>query len=182
MDDTLRTRIYDAAMEEMLRVGLDDFNIDRVARRAGVERSRITAHWPDRRLLLMDTLNTRAAEAAPVPDTGTLRGDLLALAASLDAIAASPAGRQWFRRMLPGGRDVDLHDVGADFWDIRFATVGVILRRAAERGEVRDDLDHGDALRMFAAAYYFDVIWGDAPVRPDYGATVIDLFIRAVAR
>ena len=71
-----RRKFVDAALTELALVGVDRFSIDRVARRVGVDPEVITAIWHDRRVLLMDAVLSRAREHVPVPDTGSLRGDL----------------------------------------------------------------------------------------------------------
>jgi len=177
-----RDAIHDAAMEELLRVGLDDFNLNRVARRAEVDPSVITAYWGDRRVLLMDAINTRAKQSVPVPDTGSLRADLRSLVTSLSALADTDQGRKWYHCMIASGHDADLYEVAVDFWDGRFAAMASVLQRAADRGELRDDIRHADALRMLSAALYFDVIYYDAPVRTSYADHVTDIFARGISR
>ncbi|MFM9033767.1 MAG: TetR/AcrR family transcriptional regulator [Mycobacterium sp.] len=182
MDTSERNRVFDATMAEFLARGIDAFAIEGVARRAGLDSAAITAHWPDRRVLLMDVITTLAAQAAPVPDTGSLRGDLQALADSVTELVATPEGRRWLHRILPNGQDADLYEISHDFWDIRFDSTAPILRRAAARGELLDDVDPELAIRMFAGSYYFDAIFSNAPVRPEYAQQVMEIFIRGITR
>ena len=35
---------------------------------------------------------------------------------------------------------------------------------------------------MFSAAVYYDVIFADTPVRPEYAARVLDIFIHGITR
>lgn len=130
----------------------------------------------------MDAITTRAAQLVPTPDTGNLHDDLHAFAAATNMLADTEQGRRWFHRMLPTGRYADLYEISSDFWDLRFNAVAPILHRAAQRGELRDNIDPGDALRMLSVALYFDVIFSDAPVRPDYASQVLDIFIRGIIR
>lgn len=180
MDDKQRNRIFDATMTELLARGIDDFSIAGVARRAGIDPAAITGHWPDRRVLLMEVMTTLAAQAAPIPDTGTLRGDLQALADATTALVATPKGRRWMHRVLPNGQDADLYEVSHDFWDIRLGSAAEILHRAARRGELRVGVDPQLAIRMFAAGYYFDAIFSNVPVRPEYAEQVMEIFIRGI--
>lgn len=182
MEATQRNRIFEATMAELLARGIDDFGIEGVARRSGVDRAAITAHWPDRRVLLMDVMTTLAAQAAPPPDTGSLRGDLQALADSVSAMLASPEGRRWLHRVLPNGQDADLYEVSHDFWAIRFDAAAPILHRAAARGELRDDVDPELAIRMFAGALNFDAVFSNQPVQPGYAHQVIEIFLRGITR
>lgn len=129
--------------------------------------------WRDRRVLLMDAQLSRAHRLMPIPDTGSLRGDLDAFAAMLAEMAAAPERRGWFKRLLPASGDVDFSEVRSDFWQVRLNDIAAIMRRAAERGELRDGIDPEHAMQMFNAAYVADLIFTDAPVRPDYAAQVL---------
>jgi len=178
----VRSRIVAAAAAEVVLRGFDDFSIDRVATRSGVDPAVIRTLWADRRVLLMDAMLSTAEQIVPVPDTGSLREDLRALAVTLVALADTATGRRRFRRLLPNGRDADLTGVGADFWEYRFSAAKSILERAADRGELRAGIDVDDVIRMFSAALYYDVIYLDDPVRPEYADQVLDIFIRGIAR
>lgn len=182
MDAALRNRILDAAITELLRVGLDGFSIAGLARAAELDPDEILAHWPDRRVLLMDALITRAAESVPIPDTGSLRGDLQVLVDSSIVLVETPQGRKWIHRLLPNGRDADLSGIAADFWNFRFNNALPILERAAQRGELRDGIDHGDVIRMLSASVIFDAIFLDSPSRPEYVAQTLDIVVRGITR
>ena len=177
-----RGRILAAALDEFRIRGIDDFTIEGVAARAGVDPAVITGSWHDWRVLLMDAQLTRARRQIPTPDNGNLRQDLRAYASSLIEVANTPQGRRWFHRNLPNGLDTDLSEVRSDFWNIRFSELVPILLQAAERGEIRDDIDPLDAMRAFSAALYYDVIFADSPVRPDFAEQVLTIFLRGISK
>lgn len=177
-----RRAIRDAALDELVARGIDGFTVEGVAKRAGVDPRVIIQMWHDRRVLLMEAQLSVAREHAPTPDTGSLRADLLALTESLAELAKTPQGRAWFHRLLPAGGDADLSEVRSDFWQAQLNEVAPILQRAAERGELRDGIDHAEAMRMFSAAIYYDVIFADTLVRPEYAARVLDIFIHGITR
>lgn len=180
MSPLLRRRISDAVRAELLEVGVDRFRIEGVARRVGVEPSVIRARWHDRRILLMETMLARTTASAWNPDTGSLHTDLEAVSALGAEISQTGHGRALFRRVLPAGTDVDLAEICSDLWDARFRDAARILKRAAERAQLRDGIVPIEAMRMFAAAFYYDVIFADAPVRPEYAEQVIDIFLHGV--
>lgn len=178
-----RRSFVDAALAELALVGVDRFSIDRVARRAGVEPEVITAIWHDRRVLLMDAVLSRAREHVPVPDTGSLRGDLTEYVRAQIEYHNSDRRRALFHSFLPNhANDLDGTEVRPDFWNIRIDGMSVMLERAAQRGELRADLDPSEAMRMLLAAVNFDTVFTDGPVRPDYAEVVLDIFIRGVSR
>lgn len=176
----LRRAIHEAALAELIDRGIDKFTIAGVARRVGVEPSLIIKNWGDRRVLLMDAQLRLLGESLPPPDTGSLRGDLTALTKSLVALAATRDGRAWFRRLLSLDGDADLGEIRTDFWRVQLDQHVQILRRAAERGELRDGIDFEDAMRMLSASLYYDVIFSDTPVRSEYVEQTLDMFVRGL--
>src|SRR5580698_11541331 len=76
----LEQAILDAAWEQLIAEGYEHFTIETVAARARTSKPVLYRRWKTREDLLRDTVRHRGAADLPViPDTGTLRGDLLAL-------------------------------------------------------------------------------------------------------
>jgi AcrR family transcriptional regulator len=178
----VRRIILQAAFDELVATGIDRFSIDRVATRAGIDAGVIKTLWHDRRVLLMDAVLSSSESTIPIPDTGTLRGDLALSVESAVAIASTPDGRRGFRAMLPVDRDFDPTCVQKDFWDNRFAAWAVTFRRAAERGELRDDIDPLTATLMLAGAINAEVLFTDSPIGAAYVEQVLEIFLRGICR
>src|SRR4029077_16627067 len=90
--------ILTAAVELLAERGLAAMSIEEVAARAGVGKTTIYRRWPSKGLLALDAFVASFREEQPLPDTGTLRGDLLsALHAWVRAVTETPMGP-----MLPG--------------------------------------------------------------------------------
>ena len=178
----LRDHLFEAVLAELVESGIDEFNLARVARRAGVDRRVIDRYFPDGRVLLMEAMLARARDAVPIPDDGSLVRDLRQFARSLAGLTGTTLGRQWFRRLVPGGGDADLSDVGPDFWAFQMAAVEQMFRQAAERGELRSDIDQGLAARMLAAALTYDMVYNDSPANPDYVEQVCSIFLDGARR
>lgn len=178
-----RRTFVDAALAELGLVGVDRFSIERVARRVGVDPEVITAIWHDRRVLLMDAVLSNAQEHVPVPNTGSLRGDLTVYVRAQIDYHNSEQRRALFHAFLPNhADDLDGTEIRPDFWNIRIERLSAMLQRAAERGELREGLEVSEAMKMFIAAINFDTVYTDGPVRPDYAEVALDIFIRGVSR
>ena len=68
-------------------------SIEEVAARAGVGKTTIYRRWPSKGLLALDAFVASFREEQPLPDTGTLRGDLLsALHTWVRAVTQTPMG------------------------------------------------------------------------------------------
>lgn len=178
----IREVVLKAAFDELVDRGIDRFTVDRVAKRAGVEPETIITIWGDRRILLMDAVLSGSESVIPIPDTGTLRGDLSqSLKVAVD-IASTREGRRQLFSMLPRGRDFDPTEVQWDFWDNRLIAWAVTFRRAQQRGELREGVDPIAATRMLAAAVNFDVLFADNAISAEYVEQVLDMFLHGVAR
>lgn len=176
----LRDRIFDAVLAELVASGIDKFNITSVANRAGVDPKVIRRHWPDGRVLLIDAMLARAAESVPIPDSGSLSHDLQTISDSIARLLDSELGRQWFHRVLPSGRDVDLSEVRTDFWAFRMRAVEQVFRRAAERGDLRVGVDPSTATQMLAAALSYDAVFNDSPSNREYTDQVRSIFLYGI--
>src|ERR1700689_5196433 len=85
--------ILTAAVELLADRGLAAMSIEEVAARAGVGKATIYRRWPSKGLLALDAFVASFLAAQPPPDTGTLRGDLIAaLHAWVRAVTQTPMG------------------------------------------------------------------------------------------
>lgn len=76
----LERAILEAAWEQLIEEGYERFGFDAVAARAQTSKPVLYRRWRTRDELLHATVRHRGThDRLPAPDTGTLRGDLLAL-------------------------------------------------------------------------------------------------------
>ena len=171
-----------AAMAELAATGVDDFTLDGVSKRAGVEMDVIVAQWHDRRVLLMEAMLLTGQQVMPTPDTGSLRSDIAAFVEQLTALSGTEAGVRYVRSLLPQTAELDFTNVRKDYSDNRFDVHAEIFRRAARRGELRADVDPVTAIQMVASTICADAIWYARPSQPDYISGAVDIFIRGIER
>src|SRR5689334_2017469 len=131
--------ILDAAIALVGEVGYDRMTVEALAARAGVSKPTIYRRWPGGKdEIVVEAIRSLRAEAGPDPDTGSLRGDLLALlhrvAASLDAKVAGG--------MLNHiGSSAELTKlIREEVVAAERARYQVLLDRAHVRGETRADI------------------------------------------
>jgi AcrR family transcriptional regulator len=134
----LERAILDAAWEQLVAEGYEHFTIDAVAARAQTSKPVLYRRWKTREDLLRATARHRGAADPPaVPDTGTLRGDLLALLGSANttrnpmvALVSSMLGSYYNQTGLT---PAELREA---FLTPRGSVVEQVINRAVERGEV----------------------------------------------
>ena len=93
-----------AAVVDLLAEGGLDISVADVARRAGVNPTSVYRRWGDRERLIMDAAVTRLLDSSPMPDTGSLRGDLAAWADAVETQIARPDGQVLLRPHRRGHR------------------------------------------------------------------------------
>jgi AcrR family transcriptional regulator len=137
----LESAILDAAWEQLTAEGYEHFTVDTVAARARTSKPVLYRRWKTREDMLRATVRHRgAANALPAPDTGTLRGDLLALLTDANtdhnpmaALVSSMLGSYYNKT---GPTPAELR---AEFSSQRGSAVEEIVNRGVERGEVDPD-------------------------------------------
>jgi AcrR family transcriptional regulator len=134
-DPKRREAILRAAIELTAEVGYDRMTVEAIASRAGVSKPTIYRRWPGGKPeIVAEAIRCKRAEAGELLDTGTLRGDLMAM---LGAVIASLDAR------LAGGllshlqssdelTDLFRNEVVAD----ERRRYSVLLERARDRGEI----------------------------------------------
>ena len=138
----LEQAILDAAWEQLIAEGYEHFTIDTVAARARTSKPVLYRRWKTREDMLRATVRHRGAADPPaIPDTGTLRGDLLALLANANSTTRNPVAAL-VSSMLgsyynqTGPTPAELRDA---FLSQRGSVVEQVVNRAVKRGEVDPD-------------------------------------------
>ncbi|WP_459646463.1 TetR/AcrR family transcriptional regulator [Kitasatospora sp. Ki12] len=173
----MRAAVLAAAMEALAEHGIARLSIADVAARAGVNETTVYRRWGSREKLVLDAMLTASDEGIPVPDTGAVRTDLAAFARALADYLATPLGRSVVRAAALSSDDPVLAESWRTFWQSRLAQAGVIVRRAAERGELPADTDAGLALELLCAPLQTRALLGHRPVEPDLPERLADLVL-----
>src|ERR1700677_2004443 len=84
LDATRDAALREAALELLAEIGYDRLSIDAVAARARASKMTIYRRWSGKAELVVDALRC-LKKPRPMPDTGSLRGDLTAMAGSSES-------------------------------------------------------------------------------------------------
>jgi AcrR family transcriptional regulator len=139
---TLERALLQAAWDELVAVGYANLTMEGVAARAGTSKAVLYRRWPGRPALVLAAMRQQAPLlSGEVPDTGTLRGDVLALLVRVSR-RLSEVGPEIIHGLLTDYfRDAELFaHLYAEVLQVGAGAMQTILRRAAERGEVRLDM------------------------------------------
>lgn len=165
--------VHQAVTELISERGYGNFTVGEVAARAGVADSSIYRRWGSLETLLTDVALTRLNARSPMPDTGSLAGDLRTYAANVAREITGPDGLALVRLAVALSGN---SDQGVQARDNLLAERGrqlqSMLDRARERGEHAPDalavLDH------VMAPMYIRVLFGLGPLTPEYVDGLVD--------
>jgi AcrR family transcriptional regulator len=152
----VRAAVLDATLA-LLRERGDAFSIADVAAGAGVHETSIYRRWGNREALIVETVREHVGGEIPIPDTGTLAGDLRAFLSASIAFLASPLGTQLVRATA-AGPPPDADDIRGSYWPARLKQIGIIFKRAAGRGEISTPADTALATELLLAPLYFRLL------------------------
>jgi AcrR family transcriptional regulator len=172
----LEDALLEAAYAELIEGGLAAFTLDGVATRARTSRPVLSRRWPSREELVVAAIRHHDDRHRPAaPDTGTLRGDLIAV--------LKGANQYRMQLIVPvmaqlGGY---FQETGRTPADLRRELIGdrvtsdlVIIRRAIDRGE----LDPARVTPRLAALpfdlFRHEVLMTQAPVPDDVIEEIVD--------
>ncbi|MEY9933177.1 AcrR family transcriptional regulator [Catenulispora sp. GP43] len=167
-----------AALELLAEVGYDRLTIDAVAARAGAGKATCYRRWAGKPELVVDAVGRMKAQPE-LPDTGTLRGDLVELTCHFHD-TEDAAFRTDVQAGLVSGlvRDAKLREVFAEhFIAPRKAVFRAVFDQAVERGEIAP-LPNYELLSDIVPSMVFHrmIMTGRAPA-PDFVQTVIDQIV-----
>jgi AcrR family transcriptional regulator len=148
-----------AAVEALLLENPGDLpSMAAIAARAGVNPTSLYRRWGDVRRLAGEVAVNRMMREHPMPNTGSVRGDLIAWATSV-ASSISTRRNVMLLRILTSvpSRRVDVQDLDKHPIGRRVAELESMLGRGAKRGERVPTL--GDVLELVLAPIYLHALF-----------------------
>ena len=174
--------ILTATLDLLASRGLAAMSIEEVAARAGVGKATIYRRWSSKGLLALDAFVASFQEQQPLPDTGTLRGDLIAaLTAWVRAVTQTSMGRlltglvaeaQHDEELRAGWRDRVLEPLRSQH--------RIMLDRAIARGEIPATVDQEAVLDLFFGAAQHRLLLGHLPLTDEFIREVVDVILDGI--
>jgi AcrR family transcriptional regulator len=175
--------ILAATLELIAEFGVRDFRIDDVADRAGVGKGAIYRRYRSKDELVTASVAALVSEIA-VPDTGSTRGDLLALMRDAVAVYTNPIAAGVMPTLVGAMRSQpELATAVRDGWlSKRREALREVLERGVARGDLRTDLDFELALDVLGGALFYRLLITGGPLDEQLAEGVTELILRGFAR
>ncbi len=175
--------ILEATTQLLEEGGFVALTMEEVALRAGVGKATIYRRWPTKGMLAFDAFLAQFLARQPLPDTGTLRGDLLAaLRAWIRTVNGTVTGRTLVGLIAEVQRDPAL----ADVWSDRFVRPvrdqhRVMIERGVDRGEIPPGADPDIALDLLFGSAYHRLLQSHLPLSDRFAQVVVDTVVSGMA-
>jgi AcrR family transcriptional regulator len=174
----LEAALLEAAWEELVETGFAKLTMESVAARAGTGIAVLYRRWANKNELVLAALeHYRNGHLIDIPDTGTLRGDLLAVLTGMGEARA--AFFVVVAATAMSGLNLDAGMTPAQVRDRimgerRLVRARTVYQRAHDRGEI--DLDRVPAalLAMPYDLVRHDLLMNLEPVPPERIASIVD--------
>ncbi|MFJ6523163.1 TetR/AcrR family transcriptional regulator C-terminal ligand-binding domain-containing protein [Streptomyces filamentosus] len=181
---TARTRaaVRDAVLTGLAEHGYPALTVEYVAEHSGVHKTTLYRRWGDVEGMVADALDLAGEDAWTAPDTGSLAGDLRALAREVvegfgDPVrAAAPTAFVGAAFQSPRAADA-LHS----FYGERFRRCEEVVARAVARGEAPAATDAGAVVRAVSAPLFLRLFVTREPVDRALADQAADAVLAAVA-
>src|ERR671910_1646939 len=165
--------ILETTLELIAECGVHAFRTEDVAARAGVGKGTIYRRYRSKEELVTAAVAALVREEIAVPDTGSTRGDLLALMReAVELYGSSLPGRLMPKLIGAMGDNPELARAVRDgFVAGRRSALSEVLRRGVERGDLRPDLDLELALDVLGGPLFYRLLvtGGPPPQQPPRG-------------
>ncbi len=182
--DELEAALLDAAWDELVEVGFARLTMESVAARARTGVAVLYRRWPGKDALTMAAIaHYGAKHPLEIPNTGSLRGDMLALLGGVND------ARYSFTVVVTAAFSGLLTSTGLTPAEVRARLLGdrpmwsdQIFRRAHERGEIDLDKTPAAVLALPFDLMRHDLLMTLKPVPPERIAAIVDdLFLPLAA-
>lgn len=162
----------------LVEVGIGGVSVDEIARRSGIAKTTIYRQWRSRSALLLDACS-QLGNAAELPDTGTLAGDLATLLRGLADALAAPGWPTVLPSIIDAAeRDPELAKLHEALHDGMMAPFHAVVARGAERGELSPDRTASEVVAAVAGPLFYRRWFSREPVDDAFLAVVLRTAMR----
>ena len=150
--------VFEAVTSLVAERGHAAVSMTDIAERAGVAATSLYRRWGDVRLLIMEVATEQLMREHPLPDTGSLAGDLRKWARTIAAGLRDPAGSSFFQAFVATAMPGAPGETRTAAMQGRIDQITTMLERARKRGEKPPSL--ADVMDHLLAPLYARVLFG----------------------
>jgi AcrR family transcriptional regulator len=161
----VRSAVLAATLAELAAVGYAAFTVEGVARRSGVHKTTIYRRWDGPNRLVAEAITNFADTAAPVPNTGTIEGDLHQLVRSVAAQITAEPGKALLATIFSDAiRIPEVNEIKKSFFANRIRQAEDMVNRAVTRGELPERTRARAMIESLIAPLYYRLLVTSQPI------------------
>lgn len=172
-----RAAAFDATFQLLEEGGYEGLSMASIAERAGVHETSLYRRWKTKEQLVLDAVSHRVGQNIPVPDTGALRSDLVAVLRSLQRFLQSREGQALVQTAVATLHLPELCAIRQEHWRRRRAHLQILFDRAIARGELSPEVDCQFLLETLSGIMYMRLFVVNEPVDEMVPERVVDLIL-----
>ena len=169
------SRILAAALQLVREVGYDALTMEGIAARAGTGKATLYRRWRSKETLLAEAIEGIVGSVPPT-DTGSTRGDLMAVMRFERSLYADPATLGFLSALVAAMARSALiaRKVREGFGASRRAAIRQVLAKGVARGDLRRGLDLELALDLLAGPLFLRHLFTGGPIDDKLLRGVVD--------
>lgn len=161
----VREAVRQATLAELVERGYAGLTVENVAIRSGVHKTTVYRRWGSPEGLIADALDFAVTDPWPIPDTGTVEGDLRQVVQLVRyGFADQEAGPVSSAFVAAAMQNSAAARALNAFYAARHEQSAVVIRRAVERGELPEGVDAEEVIRVAVAPVYYRLFVTHEPV------------------
>lgn len=173
-----RQVILMAALGELGEAGYGAFTIESVATRAGVAKSTIYRHWPDKVTLIADAFETFHEQIVPHVDNLPARESLLRLLRHVAEVVIDSAFSACIPALIEGAeRDPRLRGFRHRYSAQRRESLTALISQGVTDGEFRAGIDPELAAQALLGPIFYRRLMTSDPFNPDHVEDLINMIV-----
>jgi len=172
--------VFAATLKLLVEKGFEGLSIIEISARSGVNATSIYRRWGNKVNLAVEAILGSEEGQIPIPDTGSLRSDLVQLLRELHQYHQSPEGHALAmvnaalaqRKGTP-----ELKDARLKYWQAMFDRVDEIYQRGIKRGELNELVDTQFITQVLIAPFFLRLLITGEELDERLPERVVDLVL-----
>ncbi|HEY1692975.1 MAG TPA: TetR/AcrR family transcriptional regulator [Polyangiaceae bacterium] len=174
--------ILRATIEELARSDYGGLSLERVAARAGVNKTTVYRRWETKADLVRAALASVAKSLRPGPTTGSLRGDLMRIGRTIREFVASFEGQCLTRVRLLEHPEPELAGMARELHARSLDEVFSLARAAIARGEIATEADMMLLVELLNGALHMRLVMKNEAADDVVIARYVDVLLHGTDR
>ena len=174
--------ILGAAVDELAELGYGGVTIESVAARAGVGKSTIYRHWPDKLALIADAFQTFHVQMVPNLADRSARESVELLLHHVAEVVLDSTFSRCIPALIEGAeRDPRVREFHHGYSAERRQALIDVIARGVEQGEFRQGIDPELATTALLGVIFYRRLMTGEPLQPDGAGELVDLVLGGAA-